>query len=497
MLFRSPIGNEAERAHFQRRLEMTLLAVVVLQATFCFVSLGTLLAGPIERERATTIQCAGHGVVASAALLAAFALRRRARSIDALDRFDAFATMLVAWLTIGFTALPPSGEGPHMVALQIVTYVNVLRAAFVPSTAVRTFVVASAALLPLLPVTMTLRTSGGPSGSLMAVWCALSAACVGAISWVVYGLGVHSSETSRIGQYVLDAKIGQGASGAVYRATHASLRRPAAVKLLTDVSPEAADRFEREVQLTARLRHPNTISIFDYGRTTDGFFYCAMEYLEGVDLHRLVEREGPQRPSRVVHFLVQICNALEEAHAAGLVHRDIKPSNVMLVPKLGVHDAIKVLDFGLVYVALGEEEATSRAVVGTPLFMAPEVILDPSRVDGRADLYSLGVTAYYLLTGRYPLEGASAVDVCIAQIYEEPEPPSSHVSGLPRSLERLLMTCLEKSPEDRPRSAAVLAAQLRACDVGPWLESEAQERWRGDSTDAAPRDTLPAAIVTT
>lgn len=478
-LFRVPIGNEAERAHVQRRLEMTLLAIFVLQATFCLVSLGTLLADPLQG--ATIAQGAGHGIVAVAALTGAFVVRRRARSIEALDRLDVLATVLVAWLTILFARRPPNGDGPQMVALQIVTYVNVLRAAFVPSTGVRTLAVAGAALSPLVPIALAFAPSGGPSATLMAVWCSLSAGCVSAISWIVYGLGVHASDASRLGQYVLDAKIGQGASGTVYRATHAALRSPAAVKLLTNSTPGAVERFEREVQLTARLRHPNTISIFDYGRTPDGFFYCAMEYLDGLDLQRLVEHDGPQRPSRVVHFLVQICNALDEAHAAGLVHRDIKPSNLMLLPKLGVHDAIKVLDFGLVHVTHPEDDMDADAIVGTPLFMAPEVILDPSRIDGRSDLYSLGVTAYYLLTGRYPLHGANAVDICIAQLYEEPEPPSRHAGGVPRALERLIMACLEKNPEDRPRSAAVLAAQLRSCGLASWQESEAQQCWRADA----------------
>lgn len=172
--------------------------------------------------------------------------------------------------------------------------------------------------------------------------------------------------------------------------------------------PESIARFEREVQLTARLAHPNTVAVYDYGRTPDGVFYYAMEYLDGLSLESLVQRHGPQPPGRVIHILAQAAGALAEAHALGLIHRDVKPANILFCDRGGVPDVVKLLDFGLVK-NLDAAEATAlthaNSIAGTPLYISPEAITDAGRVDHRADLYALGAVAYFLLTGSPPFPG--------------------------------------------------------------------------------------------
>ena len=239
--------------------------------------------------------------------------------------------------------------------------------------------------------------------------------------------------------------------GAVYRARHAMLRRPTAVKLLPPERAGGHDvhRFEREVQATALLSHPNTVAIYDYGRTPDGIFYYAMEYLEGIDLEALVTGFGPQPPGRVVHLLGQVAGALGEAHAAGLVHRDVKPGNVILCQRGGAPDVAKVVDFGLVRELAGAGPRTETAldvVKGTPLYLSPEAITRPDRVDARSDLYAVGALAYFLLTGRHPFEGATVVEVCSHHLHTLPEPPSaSSAAPCPADLEALVLACLEKT----------------------------------------------------
>jgi hypothetical protein len=196
-------------------------------------------------------------------------------------------------------------------------------------------------------------------------------------------------EAKQLGQYKLDQKLGEGAMGVVYKGHHAMLRRPTAIKLLdaNKVTDESIARFEREVQITSQLTHPNTVAIFDYGRTPEGVFYYAMECIEGIDLQALVDRYGPQPPARVVHLLRQICGSLYEAHTMGMVHRDIKPANLMLTRRGGEPDVVKVLDFGLVKAREGEHRSDKDgALAGTPLYMSPEAIQFPASVDACSDL---------------------------------------------------------------------------------------------------------------
>jgi hypothetical protein len=288
----------------------------------------------------------------------------------------------------------------------------------------------------------------------------------------------------RLGQYALEEKLGAGGMGTVYKARHAMLRRPTAVKLLDadKISATSIARFEREVQLTSALTHPNTVAIFDYGRTSDGIFYYAMEFLEGMNLEDLVSRFGPLPEARAVYILRQVCGALGEAHAAGLVHRDIKPANIFLTCRGGLHDFVKVLDFGLVKARDGAEEANLTnpdAVIGTPLYLSPEAICQPDQVDARTDVYAVGAVAYYLLAGSPVFVGDSLVEICVQQVRAVPEPPSVR-RGKPisRDLEELLLRCLAKSPSERPRDAADLLCALEACAVdGTWTAHDAAAWW--------------------
>jgi eukaryotic-like serine/threonine-protein kinase len=247
------------------------------------------------------------------------------------------------------------------------------------------------------------------------------------------------------------------------------------------------------VQLTARLTHPNTISIYDYGRTPEGVFYYAMELLEGLTLEQLVERHGAQPPARVIHMLLQICGALKEAHNIGLIHRDIKPANLYLCRRGDIPDFIKVLDFGLVRDIKSEHNISRSnitAVVGTPLYLAPEAIVTPERIDARADIYGLGCVAYYLITGTPPFAGENLVELCAHHLRTPPPPPSSR-KPVPVDLERAIMACLEKDRETRPQNAQALSEALIRCeDARGWSDRDAETWWA-----AAPPVSLPAVAA--
>jgi serine/threonine protein kinase/HD-like signal output (HDOD) protein len=286
-----------------------------------------------------------------------------------------------------------------------------------------------------------------------------------------------------IGNYTLEEEIGQGAMGVVYRARHSSLRRPAAVKLMktAHLDPLAIERFEVEAQLTSGLSNPHTIRIYDYGTTRQGVFYYVMEHLKGLSLCDLVECYGPQREARVIHILRHVCASLAEAHSAGLIHRDIKAENIFLTVHGGSYDFAKVLDFGLARMVERTDtpSASSRMVCGTPAYLAPEAILHPESADARTDLYSLGVVAYYLVTGQLPFVDGDARAVLQAHVEREPMTPSERL-GRPVSadLEGIILQCLAKDPDRRPDSALHLDESLRQCAaVGGWTPEAALGWW--------------------
>jgi hypothetical protein len=296
----------------------------------------------------------------------------------------------------------------------------------------------------------------------------------------------------QLGQYTLEEKLGSGGMGTVYKARHAMLRRPTAVKLLDmdKISDAAVARFEREVQLTGGLTHPNTVGIFDYGRTPEGIFYYAMEYLEGANLEELVARTGPLPEARVMYLLRQVCGSLAEAHAAGLVHRDIKPANIFLTCRGGLYDFVKVLDFGLVK-AVGGEGAhltSANAVTGTPLYLSPEAVNRPDEVDARSDVYALGAVAYFLLTGSPVFGGSSVVELCVKHVQTAPEPPSVRLGrAVSAGLEALVLRCLAKARSDRPADAAALLRELGECQPeGRWSADDAAAWWAAHNARVPP-----------
>ena len=300
--------------------------------------------------------------------------------------------------------------------------------------------------------------------------CAL-AAYVG--SRVVHRVGMRLKQARAIGSYELVEKIGEGGMGEVWRAKHRLLARPAAIKLIrADVlgtSPggdtEVVRRFEREAQDTAALRSVHTIDVYDFGITEDGDFYYVMELLDGISLERFVQTYGPMEPARVVYVLRQVCHSLAEAHARGLVHRDIKPANIFLCRLGPDDDFVKVLDFGLVKHAAPAATVTQLTVAGiaagTPAYMAPEIALARPEIDGRADLYSLGCVAYFLLTGQFVFAADTAIAAALAHVNDQPVPPSARSSfQIPVRLDALILQCLAKDPAERPASAVDLANRL-------------------------------------
>ncbi len=292
-------------------------------------------------------------------------------------------------------------------------------------------------------------------------------------------------EAKELGQYQLEEKLGEGGMGVVYRGRHRMLRRATAIKLLhpDKTTDDAIARFEREVQLTCQLNHPNTIAIYDYGRTPEGIFYYAMEFLSGINLDTLVVRYGPQPEGRVIHILRQVCGSLAEAHEICLVHRDIKPANIVLGCRGGESDVAKVLDFGLVKAIDAKKESSltsAGAVIGTPLYMSPEAVESPDRVDGRSDIYSLAAVGYFLLTGTPPFEGKSIIEICMHHSRTPPQRPSDRLRRpVSADLEAVLLKGLAKNPHDRFQTAREFAEALAACaSAADWDSRKADNWWQ-------------------
>jgi hypothetical protein len=303
----------------------------------------------------------------------------------------------------------------------------------------------------------------------------------------------------QLGQYTLEKLIGTGGMGKVYKARHAFLRRPTAVKVLDGQDAGAAGiaRFEREVQLASALTHPNTVEIFDYGRTNDGIFYYAMEYLPGITLEGLVRRDGAIGAPRVLHILRQVLGSITEAHEMGLIHRDIKPANIILCRRGGMADFVKVVDFGLakdLSFNLAPQITQTGLISGTPLYIAPELLDDPASASPLSDIYAIAAVAFYLLTGRELFTGQSPLDV-LRKVGYEHAPRASNVTtaSIPPEIDELIAQCVAKDPAARPASTRqILAAAERLSLTYVWTVHEAEEWWAGYDRELASNDSFSA-----
>jgi eukaryotic-like serine/threonine-protein kinase len=494
-------GSEEEaRAYLQTRL--TGLWKVMFWAFVFLVSsqwvLYELLYPDIRPRYQSAIYVLATVALTTMALIWRGVLVRRALTITALYGLDllfsvgiGFALGAVAVLAWDF---PPS----HYTCLIYASFGVFTRAIAVPSSARWTLLTSTGTFIPMaiaaVPLTLFANIANVPKpvffvGAVMLSGVAVLLATIG--SQVIYGLRRQVTAAMQLGSYTLDRKIGEGGMGAVYRAHHIMLRRPTAVKLLLPdrVGADNLARFEREVQHMSQLTHPNTVAVFDYGRSPDGQFYYAMEYLGGgIDLEQLVRRHGAQPPARVVAILTQICGALQEAHTSGIIHRDIKPANIILCERGGMPDVAKVVDFGLVKEITRDTGASTQVILGTPAYLAPEAVTDPDTIGPASDLYSLGAVGYFLLTGQRVFDGKTAIDVCSQQVTAEPRPPSTMTTSyIPPALEAIILRCLAKKPADRHASARLLALALAEVPVTrDWNEAMAEQWWRDYRDNQSP-----------
>jgi tRNA A-37 threonylcarbamoyl transferase component Bud32 len=305
---------------------------------------------------------------------------------------------------------------------------------------------------------------------------------------VINALRTKAFEAQQLGQYKLRQLIGRGGMGEVYLAEHQLLKRDCAIKLIRPEQagdPKALARFEREVRATAKLSHWNSVEVFDYGRTEDGTFYYAMEYLPGMSVADLVDKHGPLPASRAIYLLRQTCDALAEAHALGLIHRDIKPANIFSAQRGGVYDVAKLLDFGLAKPLVrstnaDESQLTQEgAITGSPLYMSPEQAVGETEPDSRSDIYSLGAVAYFMLTGRPPFVDDKPLKILFAHARDPVTPPSELRAEVPSDLEAVILRCLEKRPGDRYQSVSALEEALGECESADgWNRLDANAWWR-------------------
>jgi serine/threonine-protein kinase len=410
--------------------------------------------------------------------------------------YEIFLAAMVGLLN--YAVIPPTG-------VSWIAVVIVLFAAIVPSTPAKTFAVAllAASMDPAAAVLwerLGHRSVGIEEAFLLAIPNYLCALIAPVVSHIITRLGREVRRAREMGSYVLGELIGRGGMGEVWKARHRFLARPAAIKLikpevLSAVTKVQADvlvqRFRREAMAAANLRSPHTIQLYDFGVASDGTFYYVMELLNGMDLQTLIEEHGPLPPARAVHILRQAAESLAEAHDRGLVHRDIKPANIQVCCMGHYFDFVKVLDFGLVKNAetgsrVDPALTAPNVVTGTPAYLSPEGAMGQP-VDQRADIYSLGCVAYWVLTGRYVFPGEGAVQMMARHIHTAPEPPSLYsLYRIPPELDEIVLECLAKDPADRPSTARELADRLAACDVEEQWTPDHARLWWESRLDAEP-----------
>lgn len=514
-------ANPEARAFLQRRVAVFGLISAILGGTALLfrVVMGVLF-GFLEEQ----LTDPGFLIHAAALipLLGVWAICTRGNlSVNAIHAVENTGIFLAAVCYIGMGLDIRPEVGADTITAFILALMMFARSVFVPSSARRTTILGiligialvAAMYWHYLSVDLSIwRSFGYPADSagrvaasqavITVMWWTLTVGLSALASRVIHRLRKEVSDVQKLGQYTLERKLGEGAMGVVYEARHGMLKRPTAIKLLRPevADRDALDRFRREVQLTAMLTHPNTVTIYDYGRTPDGLFYYAMELLSGATLTQVVEASGPQPVERVVRILRDAALALNEAHDVGLIHRDVKPSNIMLARQGGVPDVTKVLDFGLVK-NLGQvddlEATNTMSIKGTPHYLSPEAIGDPQGIDARTDIYALGAVGYYLLAGRHVFEGKTIMEVCLHHMHTKPLPFAEVSSqAVPAELEALIFSCLEKSQADRPASGEELADALDRLQVARWTRANAEAWWHtfGGAIESA-REPLSPAIT--
>ncbi len=445
-------------------------------------------------------------VTVMAANLVIFSMVKHARW-PARKKADAglFILMVNAFGTAGLESWI---AGPQLVVLGMPSWttINILVCAMImPSSPRKTFI-ASTVAATLWPIGMWIahlrgfEVPGVGQTLVMAIPNYLWAGIAALPAAMFHRMGRRITEARQLGSYEMIEQLGAGGMGAVWRARHRFLARDAAVKVVRQEalgdSPSAAQaqlrRFEQEAQATALLQSQHSVRLFDFGTAQDGSFYYVMELLDGRDLESLVKEFGALPPERVLFLLKQMCHSLAEAHARGMVHRDIKPANLFLC-RMGLEfDFVKVLDFGLVQTRrpdpatmATETMVTAQQLIGTPAYMAPEVILGRDDVDRRADVYAIGCVAFYLLTGTRVFQDGTQMQVLVDHVHTEPVTPSARLGrAVPRELDALVLECLRKSPADRPEDAAAVLDRLDQ------IRTEA--RWSNDHARAWWQARLPA-----
>jgi serine/threonine-protein kinase len=484
--FLAETSDEEYRHHVQARLaflsKLLFWGFVILSA----FSMVIFEAARVRTEHTRWIGVIGGTALAMLALIWRGLLVRRRLTLQQLFAIDMFYAAACGIVFAAAAILAKDLKATTYPNLLWVCFVVFLRAIIVPSTGPRTTVFAVMAFAPICAASIAVAEEWAEwipqwlfIGGTIFVGVGVSVlAAIG--SRTIYGLRRQVHQVMQLGQYTLDRKIGEGGMGTVYLGHHALLKRPTAIKLLQpgQLDEDALRRFEREVQHMAQLTHANTVAVFDYGRSADGVFYYAMEYLGGgVDLDKLVRNYGAQPWGRVVHILDQVCRALQEAHDHAIVHRDIKPANIIVCERGGEPDVVKVVDYGLAKEIKRDGEATTQVIVGTPAFVAPEAVTDPDSVGPAADLYALGGVAFYLLTGKRLFEGKNAVELCVQHVTATPRAPSSLVE-IPVALDALILACLAKQPSERPASARAITSALRALPPAPdWSDAKARQWW--------------------
>jgi serine/threonine-protein kinase len=490
--------------HLQRQAvrRLRLLAVITFVALLVMWIVVNLIQGSFAREFGSPLQWGFPVTILVASLAVALLTRNKRLSPATLIRVGllyqvVFSFGLAGGVYVGaFEGVAPDTITFERTGLTFVGLWMMLFAVLVPAAPGEALMalLASASAVPLIylaqvPSRMAPPLSAPTFALIFVVPYLVVVALAYAATSIINRLGAEVRRAYELGSYQLEARLGRGGMGEVWRASHRMLARPAAVKL---IRPEALDgdpssasaRFEREAQAIASLQSPNTIALYDFGSTEEGTLFYVMELLDGIDLEDLIRQHGPISAERVIHILRQACGSLAEAHARGIIHRDIKPANIYLCRRALEHDVVKVLDFGLVRRVVSDASGAWASVThadliaGTPAYLAPEITMGEP-VDGRADLYALACVAFWLLTGRLVFPADTVTAMLVAHAQAEPPRPSHFASfPVPEALDQLLVECLAKDPAARPPNAEVMAERLTAIRFDqPWTQAAAARWW--------------------